>query len=102
MKKTTATPNVRMPISKARGQLFALADYVRTNDVPVVLEQRGGLEAVALVRESRLAYLEATVAAFSAPKAAGPLTLRGSLSTSLTDGEVDTALSSLRRAWAPR
>src|SRR4026207_1890402 len=47
-------------MSKARAKLFALADLVRGSgdDTAVVLEQRGGGEGVALVREARLNYLE--------------------------------------------
>jgi predicted nucleic acid-binding protein len=49
-------------MSKARARLFDLADLVRNgDDTVVILEERGSGEGVALVRESRLDYLEDAV-----------------------------------------
>ena len=94
----------RLPvqISTARRQLFQLADLVRKSgdDTVVVLEQRGGVEPVAMVREARLAYLESRVEELSM----GPrktFRLRGSLSTALDDEALEQALKDLRRDWSP-
>ena len=60
---------LRVPISTARAKLFQLTDLVRNadEDTVVLLEQRGTVGGVALVREARLAYLEARVAALDKP-----------------------------------
>ena len=75
---------VRVPISTARAKLFQLTDLVRTSgdDTVVVFEQRGGLEQVALVRETRLAYLEARVTELD-KRDAKPFSLAGSLTSDL-------------------
>lgn len=87
-------------MSKARAELFALADLVRCSgdDTAVVLEQRGGGEGVALVREARLNYLEDAVKQLDKP-ADRPFTLAGSLSSDLDDKELMALLKDLRRAW---
>ncbi len=71
---------IAVSISSARGRLFELADLVRQggDDTVVVFEQRGSKD-VALVRESRLEYLEARVPELEkSPKK--PFKVRGSLS----------------------
>lgn len=91
---------VPVPISTARKQLFQLADLVRKSgdDTVVVLEQRGGVEPVAMVREARLAYLESRAEELS--KITGkPFRLQGSLSTALDDEALERALKDLRSAW---
>jgi len=87
-------------MSKARSKLFALADLVRGSgdDLAVVLEQRGGGEGVALVREARLNYLEDAVKQLEKP-AEKPFTLSGSLSSALDDEELTGVLKDLRKAW---
>ena len=87
-------------MSKARAQLFALADLVRGSgdDTAVVLEQRGGGEGVALVREARLNYLEDVVKQMERPSEK-PFKLAGSLSSELDDGALTELLKELRQAW---
>ncbi len=89
-----------MPISKARSQLFQLTDLVRSDDnTVVVLEQRGGKEPVVLVREARLAYLEAK-ASEADKREAKPFRLKGSMTTSLSDEELYGVLRDIRRGWS--
>ena len=92
-----------MPISTARKQLFQLTDLVRKSgdDTVVVLEQRGGVERVAMVRESRLAYLEAKVDEIAkAPKR--PFKLAGSLPTHLSEDAIEQVFRELRKGWTRR
>jgi hypothetical protein len=92
---------LRVPISTARAKLFQLSDLVRTSgdDTVVVLEQRGGVEPVALVREARLAYLEERVMQLDRPREA-PFALAGSLATDKDDRSVEQALREIRRGWS--
>jgi hypothetical protein len=91
---------VSVPISTARKQLFDLADLVRTSDdTVVVLEQRGGVERVAMVREARLAYLEARVAEL-AGRDRPAFQLAGSLSSDLEDEALERSLRELRLEWS--
>jgi hypothetical protein len=87
-------------MSTARANLFKLAQLVRNSgdDTAVVLEQRGGGEAVALVREARLNYLEDRVKQMD-KQPEKPFTLSGSLTSDLDDGALDGVLKELRRAW---
>lgn len=87
-------------MSKARAKLFALADLVRGSgdDTAVVLEQRGGGEGVALVREARLNYLEDVVKQMEKPSDK-PFTLAGSLSSDLDDKALMEALKDIRKEW---
>lgn len=90
-------------MSTARKELFHLADLVRTSgdDTVVILNQRGHAEPVAMVREARLAYLEAREAA--ADKAeTRPFKVAGSLSTDAGDQAVEDLLRELRREWTLR
>jgi len=89
-------------MSKARAQLFALADLVRGSgdDTAVVLEQRGGGEGVALVREARLNYLEDAVKQVEKPSEK-PFKLAGSLSSELDDKALTKLLKDLRKEWDP-
>ena len=88
-------------MSKARAKLFALADLVRGSgdDTAVVLEQRGGGEGVALVREARLNYLEDVVKQMEKPSDK-PFTLAGSLSSELDDEALTKLLKDLRKGWS--
>jgi hypothetical protein len=87
-------------MSKARAQLFALADLVRGSgdDTAVVLEHRGGGEGVALVREARLNYLEDVVKQMEKPSEK-PFTLAGSMSSDLDDEALLQLLKDVRKEW---
>ena len=61
------------------------------DDSVVVLEQRGNVEPVALVREARLDYLESRVRQIDGAPRRRPDTLRGSLTTGLGDAALDAA-----------
>ena len=91
---------LKVPISTARGELFKLADLVRQSrdGTIVLLEGRGGVESVALVRETRLAYLEDRVAQMDL-QAPTSFSLAGSLVTTADDGTLSAALRELRQAW---
>jgi hypothetical protein len=91
---------LRVPISTARGELFKLADLVRQSrdGTIVILEGRGGVESVALVRETRLAYLEDRVAQMNLQTPTS-FSLAGSLVTSVDDTRLSAALRELRQAW---
>ena len=91
---------LKVPISTARGELFKLADLVRQSrdGTIVVLEGRGGVESVALVRETRLAYLEDRVAQMNLQTPTS-FSLAGSLVTTVDDGTLSAALRELRQAW---
>jgi len=93
---------ITVPISTARKQLFQLTDLVRksADNAVVVLEQRGGVEPVALVREARLAYLETQVAEMHKTDHV-PFRLVGSLSAPLDDGAVEEVLRQVRSEWTP-
>ena len=94
-----AKKRVKVPISSARSKLFELADLVRSSDdTVVVFEHRGSRDHVALVRESRLEYLEARVAELE-KSVKKPFTLRGSLKTDLSDDELEALLKQIRHEW---
>jgi hypothetical protein len=92
---------VKVPISSARSDLFKLAELVRQSRdaTVVVLEGRGGIEPVALVREARLAYLEERVAQMDT-NTAQPFSLAGSLASGVDDATLAASLLELRRAWS--
>lgn len=93
---------VKVPISAARAKLFQLTDLVRAgDDTVVVLEQRGGKDNVALVREARLAYLEARAAEAEKREAkpAKPWRLAGSLKLLVSPEELDESLRDIRKEW---
>ena len=91
---------VKLPLSSARADLFKLAELVRQSrdGTVVVLEGRGGVEPVALVREARLTYLEERVAQMET-NTAQPFSLAGSLASGVDDETLAAALLDLRRAW---
>ena len=93
---------IHVPVSTARAKLFELTDLVRSSDddTVVVLEQRGGLQPVALVREARLAYLEARVAELD-KRTERPFALAGSLTSNLDDQSLDASLRAIRMGWTP-
>lgn len=94
-----AKKRVKVPISSARSRLFELADIVRKgDDTVVVFEQRGGLESVALVRESRLEYLESRVKELER-KDQKPFKLRGSLKLAVSEEEFEEMLRDIRKGW---
>ena len=90
---------VKVPLSSGRAKLFELAEMVRSGDnTVVVFEHRGSTEKVALVRESRLTYLEARIAELEkSVKKTG--SMRGSLTTDLTEDQLDELLRDIRRGW---
>ncbi len=93
---------VKVPISTARAKLFQLTDLVRAgDDTVVVLEQRGGKDNVAIVREARLAYLEARAAEAEKRdvKPAKPWRLAGSLKLLVSPEELDASLKDIRKEW---
>ena len=92
---------VKVPISSARSDLFKLAELVRQSrdTTVVVLEARGGVEPVALVREARLAYLEERVAQMDTTTAE-PFSLAGSLASGVDEDTLAASLLELRRAWS--
>lgn len=94
-------PRLTVPISTARARLFQLTDFVREScdDAVVIIEQRGGVESVALVRETRLAYLEERARLADAAQPATPFSLRGSLGSALEDESLDQALRAIRQGW---
>ena len=96
-----AKKRVKVPISSARSRLFELADLVRQSgdDTVVVFEQRGKGEGIALVRESRLEYLEARVAELERRKT-GRFTARGSLKLAVGADKLEGALRQIRREWS--
>lgn len=92
---------VKLPLSSARADLFKLAELVRQarDGTVVVLEGRGGVEPVALVREARLTYLEERVAQMET-NTAQPFSLAGSLASGVDDETLAATLLGLRRAWS--
>jgi hypothetical protein len=92
---------IKVPMSSARGRLFELADLVRqsSDDTAVVFEHRGSKDHVVLVREARLDYLEARVAALE-KRVETPFTVRGSLKTDLPDKDLDELLRQIRQEWS--
>jgi hypothetical protein len=92
---------LRLPISAARGRLFELAEMVRQtgDDTVVVLEQRGGVEPVALVREARLAYLEERARQLDGTRSS-PFTLAGSLASDLDAAGLQRSLRAIREEWS--
>lgn len=81
--------------SAARANLFNLLNGVAsaTDDI-VIVRRRGREEGVALVRETRLRYLEERVRAMDAAGPKQRFSLIGSLQV---NGDVDTFLSEIRR-----
>lgn len=96
-----AKKRLRVPISSARSRLFELADLVRgsADDTVVVFEQRGGREGLALVRESRLEYLEARVRELEKQDDTR-FKARGSLALAVSADEFEEALRQIRREWS--
>ena len=91
---------VAVSISSARSRLFELADLVRRSgdDTVVVFEQRGGHEGVALVRESRLEYLETRVRELE-KKDKKPFRVRGSLKLAVSEEEFEDTMRQIRHEW---
>jgi hypothetical protein len=101
--KVTMGKRVNVRISVARAKLFQLADLVRSSgeDAVVVLEQRGEPDRIALVREARLAYLEARVSELER-RQRQPFKLAGSLASDLDEASLTAALRTIRQEWTPR
>jgi hypothetical protein len=83
-------------ISEARGKLPELAKYLaRHPDRVVLVEHRDLDERIALTTERHLRYLEAMVHELKS-RASQPFRLQGSISSPLSDEELDAALKELR------
>lgn len=83
-------------ISEARGKLPELARYLaRHPDQVVLVEHRDMDERIALTTERHLRYLEAVVRELKA-RVSKPFRLEGSVSSTLSDEELDAALEKLR------
>ena len=84
-------------ISEARAQLPALAKYLRRSPNQVVfIEHRDMPERLALITEARLRYLESLVKA-AAKRGNGTFELAGSMTSNLTDEELEEELSRIKR-----
>ncbi len=89
-------------ISEARARLPELARYLRRSPSRVVfIEHRDMEERLALITEGRLRYLEALVAA-AARQADSAFRLAGSMSSTLTDDELEQALLDVKRDQTTR
>ena len=89
-------------ISEARARLPELARYLRRSPQRVVfIEHRDMEERLALVTEGRLRYLEALVAA-AEQRADNGFTLAGSMSSALTDDELEQALVGVKQDQTTR
>lgn len=87
-----------IPISDARARLLELAGHVAARPGEAVLiENRRQGDRVALVAESYLRTLEATVAEMQ-KKPAEEFELVGSIETDLSPGELAGAITALRKA----
>jgi hypothetical protein len=83
-------------ISEARGKLPELARYLaRHPDRVVLVEHRDLDERIALTTERHLRYLEAVVQELKS-RVSRPFRLEGSVTSSLSDEELDAALEKLR------
>jgi hypothetical protein len=83
-------------ISEARGRLPELARYLaRHPDRVVLVEHRDLDERIALTTERHLRYLEAVAQELKA-RVGKPFRLEGSVTSPLTDEELDAALEKLR------
>lgn len=92
---------VKVPISAARARLFELANLVRAgDDTVVVFEQRDKPDRVVLVKETRLAYLEAKVEAMEKEEEE-PFELAGSIKLLVPPEELDAMLRQIRNEWTP-
>src|SRR5688572_21991962 len=86
----------RIGISEARGKLPELAKHLARNPTDVVLiEHRDLRERIAMTSEENLRYLE-TMADELRKQAAGSFRLAGSITSQLTDDELEAALARLR------
>jgi len=89
-------------ISEARARLPELARYLRRAPQRVVfIEHRDMEERLALVTEGRLRYLEALVAA-AEQGADRAFKLAGSMSSTLTDDELEQALIGVKQDQTTR
>jgi hypothetical protein len=90
----------RLKISEARGKLPELAKYlVRHPDQVVLVEQRDLGERIALVTEGRLRYLETLVEELR-KQVSRPFQLAGSITSELSDAELESALQEMREEQA--
>lgn len=90
----------RINISEARGKLPELARFLsRHPDAVVLVEHRDLPERLALTTEGHLRYLEARVEELQ-KEASRPFRLAGSITSELSDEELEVRLQELRRKEA--
>jgi len=93
--------NMRLSISEARARLTELAQLVMDSPgTKVIIEHRNREERIVLVAESHIRALEVMVEKLRESNAATPFKLAGSISSELTDQEMEAALAELRAAAA--
>lgn len=90
----------RIKISEARGRLPELAKYlIRNPDQVVLVEHRDLDERLALITEGHLRYLETMVMELR-KKVTRPFKLAGSITSHLSDEELEAALRQMREEQA--
>lgn len=90
----------RMSVSEARATLYELVDYVTESpEAQVVIEHRNRKGRAILVDEARYRYLETTVRELE-KRDAKPFELQGSMTSPLSDDELEEVLMQVRREQA--
>ena len=90
---------LRLSISEARARLPELAQLVMaTPGRAIIIEHRDFQERLVLTTESSIKALETAVK--NAPKEPPTFKLAGSITSDLTDEELDRALRETRRQWS--
>jgi PHD/YefM family antitoxin component YafN of YafNO toxin-antitoxin module len=94
--------NRKLNISEARGRLPEIAKFLSSHPEQVILvEHRDLPETMALTTASHLRYLETMVEELR-KQASRPFRLAGSITSSLSDEELDRALAEGRKLQAER
>ena len=92
----------RLKISEARGKLPQLAKYLARHPAEVVLVDHRDLDdRIALTTEGHLRYLEAAVRELK-KQVARPFRLAGSISSDLSDEELEAALGAMSERMRDR
>lgn len=90
----------RVKISEARGKLPELAKYLMSHPDQVVLVEHRDLDGrIALITERHLRYLETLVKELR-KQVSRPFRLSGSITSELSDEELETALKEMREEQA--
>ena len=90
----------RMSVSEARATLYELVDYVTESpEAQVVIEHRNRKGRAILVDEARYRYLETTLSEMQ-KREEKPFKLQGSMTSDLSDDELEEALKQIRREQA--